>query len=156
MKRKIKRTNKPTAKPVMGRPRTPIDWPDAEYLASIQCTCKEIAGSFGLTDDTLMSRCKDELGITYSEWYKLHSEGGKSSLRRSMWKMATAERPNPAICIWLSKQHLGMRDSFEEERPQLSPTFILWGDQRIELGYNEVKPTQVIDIESQTEDEEND
>lgn len=148
-KQKLKRPAMPGA----GRPRTPINWKDAEYLASIQCTCKEIAGSFGLTDDTLMSRCKDELGVNYSEWFKLHSEGGKSSLRRSMWKMATAERPNPAICIWLSKQHLGMRDSFEEERPQLSPTFILWGDQRVELGYNEVKPTQIIDVESQTDEQ---
>jgi hypothetical protein len=30
-----------------------------------------------------------------------------------MWKMATNERPNPAMAIWLSKNYLGMRDNVD-------------------------------------------
>lgn len=98
-----------------GRPYAVIDWKLAEKLAYIQCTAVEIAATLGIDDNTLVAACKREFKLTFSEWYKKHSENGKCSLRRSMWKSATSERPNVAMQIWLSKNYLGMKDTIEQE-----------------------------------------
>jgi len=110
--------NKPRKKPGPtkgngGRPLITIDWDLAEKLAHIQCTAVEIAATLGIDDDTLVAACKREKKLTFSEWYKKYSSNGKCSLRRSMWKMATGDRPNPTMAIWLSKNHLGMTDNVE-------------------------------------------
>ena len=101
-----------------GRPYKDVDWALAEKLAYIQCTAVEIAATLGIDDNTLVNACKRENKLTFSEWYKKHSENGKCSLRRSLWKMATSEKPNPAIAIWLSKQYIGMRDRIDEVSDQ--------------------------------------
>lgn len=98
-----------------GRPYAVIDWKLAEKLAYIQCTAVEIAATLGIDDNTLVAACKREFKLTFSEWYKKHSENGKCSLRRSMWKSATSEKPNTAMQIWLSKNYLGMKDTIEQE-----------------------------------------
>ena len=106
-----------------GRPIIPINWNVAETLARIQCTGEEIAAVLGIHYDTLQERCKKEFKLTFPEWFKRFSDGGKSSLRRSMWKMATGERPNAAMAIWLSKQYLGMKDNAifdDENKPKLT------------------------------------
>jgi hypothetical protein len=98
-----------------GRPKAIIDWKLAEKLAYIQCTAVEIAATLNIDDETLTNACKRENKLTFSQWYKKHSENGKCSLRRSMWKMATNEKPNPAMAIWLSKNYLGMKDTIEQD-----------------------------------------
>lgn len=91
-----------------------IDWKLAEKLAYIQCTRAEIAATLSIDEDTLQAACKRENRLSFSVWYKKHSENGKCSLRRSMWKMATNEKPNPTMAIWLSKNYLGMTDFLEQ------------------------------------------
>jgi len=97
----------------MGRPLVPIDWPLAEKLAKIQCTAKEIASVLNINPDTLADRCKRDHELTFSDWFKKHSDGGKASLRRSLWNMATGDRPSAAVAIWLSKNYLGMSEKIE-------------------------------------------
>lgn len=123
-----------------GRPPKPIDWEEAAKLAYIQCTAAEIAAWFKISPDTLSLRCEKDNGETYSEWYKKHSENGKSSLRRSLWKLATGPKPHATIAIWLSKQYLGMRDQLPEitdQRPVIiksrNGTTVQLGTQKVEL-----------------------
>lgn len=97
-----------------GRPYKFIDWELAKKLARIQCTAVEIASTLEVDDDTLVAACKRDNRQTFSEWYKKHSEYGKCSLRRSMWLMATNDKPNPAMAIWLSKNYLGMKDNIDQ------------------------------------------
>lgn len=99
----------------MGRPLIAINWELAEKLAYIQCTGEEIAATLSINYDTLERRCRTDLGMRFTEWFKKHSESGKCSLRRSLWKMATSDKPNPALAIWLSKNYLGMKDFFEQD-----------------------------------------
>lgn len=115
-----------------GRPLAVINWELAEKLAYIQCTAVEIASTLGIDDETLTNACKREKKLSFSQWYKKASEHGKSSLRRSMWKMATKENPNPTMAIWLSKNYLGMKDNvdayklkFDDEADSVSTDSLL-------------------------------
>lgn len=96
----------------MGRPRFFMDWDLFDRLAYMQCTLEEIAFGVGCSADTVEACCKREREMTFSEYYKKRSAGGKVSLRRAMWKNAV-ENNNTGMQIWLSKQHLGMTEKVE-------------------------------------------
>ena len=88
----------------MARPKFVIDYVAVEKLANIQCTQQEIATFLGCSVDTLQ---RDE---KFCGLYKKGKENGKMSLRRIQFKIA---EKNPTMAIWLGKQYLGQRDSFD-------------------------------------------
>lgn len=92
-----------TAKRSVGRPRKELDEEKIKALAAIQCTMTEIAAVMGCHIDTLRDN--------YSNVIKEGQENGRMSLRRSMFK--SAQGGNVTAQIWLSKQHLGMKDKIE-------------------------------------------
>lgn len=92
----------------MARPRKEIDWADVEKLCALQCTQEEVAQFCQVTVDTLNSRCKDEQGMSFSEFFDLKRGTGKVSLRRAQWQLA--HKGNATMLIWLGKQYLGQRD----------------------------------------------
>lgn len=87
-----------------GRPRKEIDMKLVESLANIQCTQEEIACVVGCSVDTLTRQ------PGFAEIYKKGKETGKSSLRRTQWKLA---KTNTTMAIWLGKQYLGQTDKIE-------------------------------------------
>lgn len=91
----------------MARPRIEIDYNEVIKLCNIQATAEEICYVLGISEDTLDRRLKEKYNMGYAEFYKRHSAVGKISLRRNMFKMAET---NATMAIWLSKQHLGMRE----------------------------------------------
>lgn len=140
MGRKPRDPNKPNEKygPKKGeggRPRTFIDWKEAEKLASINCTAAEMGTWFSLDDETISLRCLEDNGLTFTEWFKKHSNGGKRSLRRRMFT-AALEEGNTTMMIWLSKQHLDMKDKIENNSDftfKKTPTIkVIFGDESTE------------------------
>lgn len=87
-----------------GRPKIEIDMGLVEKLANIQCTEEEIASVLGCSVDTLARQ------PSFAEIYKKGKEFGKSSLRRTQWKLAQS---NTTMAIWLGKQYLGQTDKVE-------------------------------------------
>lgn len=87
-----------------GRPKKEVDMELVEKLANIQCTQEEIASVVGCSVDTLAAQ------PDFSEIYKRGRESGKSSLRRTQWRIAQS---NAAMAIWLGKQYLGQTDKVE-------------------------------------------
>lgn len=87
-----------------GRPRKEIDMELVERLADIQCTEEEIASVLNCSVDTLARQ------PSFAEVYKRGREMGKSSLRRTQWKIA---QNNATMAIWLGKQYLGQTDKVE-------------------------------------------
>jgi hypothetical protein len=85
----------------------PIDWKIFEKLCNIQCTAVEMAAFLEVDNHTLYDRTKREYGEEFPEVYKRFSQGGKCSLRRMQWQLASK---NVAMAIWLGKQHLGQRE----------------------------------------------
>jgi hypothetical protein len=95
----------------MGRPLKPIDWKKVELMCQIACTEQEIASINEVCIDTLYDRCLSEHGVTFSEFFKKHSDGGKMSMRRAQFKKAL--EGNPAMLIWMGKQMLGQKEQME-------------------------------------------
>ena len=87
-----------------GRPKFQIDYETVRKLASIMCTEKEIASFLGCDERTLQ---RDE---EFCRIFKEGKETGKMSLRRMQWKLA---EKSYAMAIFLGKQYLGQRDTYE-------------------------------------------
>ena len=87
-----------------GRPRKEVDMGMVERLAQIMCTEDEIAAVMAIDKSTLRRQ------PTFDEVYKKGREVGKSSLRRTQWRIA---QNNAAMAIWLGKQYLGQTDKVE-------------------------------------------
>lgn len=100
-----------TAKRGRGRPHIAVNVKMLRALAEIQCTLAEMAAVLGVSVDTLTRN--------YAEIIKSGQESGKSSLRRSMFK--AAQGGNVTAQIWLSKQHLGMKDKTEFSGDRAEP-----------------------------------
>lgn len=103
-------------KPKIGRPEKEINWKEFEDLCHLQCTQSEIASVFHIHHETLIRRVELKYEEPYASAYKKFADGGKKSLRRMQW--AQAEK-SCAMAIFLGKQYLGQRDTFDT--PQLSP-----------------------------------
>lgn len=91
-----------------GRPKIQIDFETVNKLCKIQCIGEEIASILGISYDTLELRIKSDYSMSFTEYYKKESAGGKASLRRMQWK--AAEKGNPTMLVWLGKQYLQQTD----------------------------------------------
>lgn len=85
-----------------GRPRKVLDKKILQDLAEIQCTKVEICKILDCDKSVLQH---EEYASIIEKGY----EEGKKSLRRALFYTAT-KKLNATILIWLSKQHLGMRE----------------------------------------------
>jgi hypothetical protein len=98
----------------MGRPEKDIDWEKFEELCHIQCTHDEIASMCHVAKSTLYERAEKHYGLDFPTVYKRFSEGGKCSLRRTQFKISNKSTP---MAIWLGKQYLGQKDSYDYDKP---------------------------------------
>lgn len=94
----------------MARPRKEIDQKQFENLCGLQCTKEEICGFFDVTDKTLESWCRRTYKKGFSEVFSQKRGKGKISLRRHQFRLA---EKNANMAIFLGKNYLGQRDSFE-------------------------------------------
>ena len=123
----------------MSMPEKKPDWKLIAELCKIQCTRQEIYATVNITDKTIDKHCKIDHGMSFSEFYEQNREGGRSSLRRSQWKMA---QNTPSLSIWLGKQYLGQRDQQQHE-VNVQPVTIKYDlDEEEELPTPPPPPTQ--------------
>lgn len=95
----------------MARPEIPIDWKTVDNLCKIQCTGEEIASVLNVSYDTLERRIKKEFNQSCADYIAEKRQGGKASLRRAQWKLATEDKGNATMLIWLGKQYLNQKDT---------------------------------------------
>lgn len=120
--------------PQGGRPHTDVDMDQVIECCKHLCTKEETAAICRVSADTLDLRLKDlNPPMSWTEFYDQHASDGKMSLRRALFDSALGKdrktikgkivriEPNITAQIWLSKQHLGMKDrnevGFDPERP---------------------------------------
>ena len=87
-----------------------------ESLCGIQCTKEEICAVLNVSEKTLNAWCNSEYGKNFSLVFAEKRDFGKSSLRRTQWKLA---EKNPTMAIFLGKQYLGQKDNVEVRSEQL-------------------------------------
>ena len=87
---------------VVGRNKTVVVPEEAEDLASLGCTDRDIANWFGIKEDTLR--------YNFAELLTKGREHLKISLRRAMLKNACVQM-NAAVQIFLAKNMLAMSDN---------------------------------------------
>jgi len=97
----------------VGRPRKEIDYISLDKLCSIQCTGEECAGFMDVSYDTLDRHLKEDGHVSFADYFKKKSSGGKISLRRTQWK--SAMDGNVTMQIWLGKQMLNQKDNSRQE-----------------------------------------
>ena len=99
-----------------GRPKKQIDQRTFEKLCGLQCTLNELCAFFECQDDTLNKWCKRTYGKTFSDVFAEKREIGKISLRRIQFQHA---EKNAAMAMFLGKQYLDQKDSFENKEIKL-------------------------------------
>src|SRR4051812_38212893 len=97
----------------MARPKLQIDWDNVDKLCGLQCNEVEVAQFLGVSVDTLARACKREHNVSFAEYFAQKRGVGKIALRRAQWQ--TAQKGNPALLIWLGKQHLDQKDKSQHE-----------------------------------------
>ena len=95
-----------------GRPPITIDWKEFEQLCFLQCSLREVAAWFRVTERTIERKCHEHYSETFVDIYNKKKVGGLISLRRNLFKQA---ENNPACAIFLAKNLLGMADKQEME-----------------------------------------
>jgi len=106
-----------------GRPKINIDFEDLDQLLALQCTLEEVAFFFNVSPDTIQRRVRNIKKMTFSQYFKLKSAGGQTSLRRQQF--AEALNGSVPMLIWLGKQYLGQKDKKETEITELKPIKVL-------------------------------
>ncbi len=91
----------------MGRHRKEVDLEKVENMASFACTQEEIALECGF-ERTLFHSRRD-----VREAYTNGFNKAKTRLRVAQFKAATAG--NTTMMIWLGRQYLGQKESFDAE-----------------------------------------
>jgi len=115
----------------MARPK--IVWTEKQYktlegLCAIQCSILEIENVLDIRHETLDRLCRehykdaDGKPMRYSQVYKKYSETGKTSLRRTQFKMAEHSVP---MAIFLGKQYLGQSDEVRANVEVTEPVKII-------------------------------
>lgn len=90
--------------------RKQIDQKTFEGLCAIQCTQSEICAVLDVDFKTLQRWCRDTYKEEFSTVVKKKSDVGKSSLRRTQFRLA---EKSSGMAIWLGKQYLDQVDRFE-------------------------------------------
>lgn len=108
MAKKKPQTQKPKNKG--GRPKVEIDVVMLAKLGESMLPVESIATIMGCHKDTIYERFSDIL--------QRAREGRKKSLSMVMWEKALIDK-DTKMMIWLSKQHLGYRDTQPDEAQQI-------------------------------------
>jgi hypothetical protein len=115
MKRKggPKKSTKEDGKPLkkkMGAPRKEIDTEKLYALAQTLLPVETIAIVLGCNPDTIYANFSDIL--------QMGRQNRKTSLSQVMWHAALVDK-DTKMMIWLSKQHLGYKDTMPEQAAQV-------------------------------------
>ena len=92
------------------------DRENVRKLAAMFCTVQEIAAFIGCHIDTIYEN--------FSEALRDGKEKGKCSIKHAMFQKAVYEKDTKML-IWLSKQHLGMKEPRAVDDEQKDPVFYL-------------------------------
>jgi DNA-binding CsgD family transcriptional regulator len=90
--------------------KKPLDLNILRKMAEQQCTVNQIANVLDCHVDTIYHQASDIL--------RIGKDTGRATLIANMWEKANIEK-DTKMMIWLSKQYLGMKESWPEQPSQV-------------------------------------
>lgn len=99
----------------MGRPPKQLDWDVFEKLCGLQCTQQEIADFFNIHVQTLVIKIEIEYNESFPTVYRIYSNCGKVSLRRTQFALA---RRSSQMAIRLGELWLDQKASTDVISPK--------------------------------------
>lgn len=100
-----------------------IDWQAVGEMLQAHCDGAGIAETMGIHSDTLYRRCKEDLGVSFSEFAAAKKAEGKNLLR--MKQFETAMGGDRSMLIFLGKVLLGQKETAPDVTIS-SPLFTGW------------------------------
>lgn len=100
-----------------GRKKIQLDTKQAEIFGYFKATYETMADYLGVSIDTIRDRMQE--GNEFSNAYKKGFSGMKMKLSEA--QLQTALKGNATLLIWLGKQYLGQKDSFEDNTKEHKP-----------------------------------
>ena len=85
-----------------------VPWNKFDEMAEAGSPQTEICAVLGLSVDTLERKCKEDKGMSIAAYMQQKKSILKSNLRKN--QLMLAQEGNPAMAIWLGKQHLNQSD----------------------------------------------
>ena len=102
-----------------GRSLLTIDWDTVGKLLEAQSPTVDIAAELGVSTRTLYTRCKRDLGMSFSALSQQKKAKGRSRLRAAQFKAAM--EGNPTMLIWAGKQYLGQTEKLQHSGDSNQP-----------------------------------
>lgn len=102
-----------------GRPAVPVDLNQVSELAQLGCSEADIAAVLGMSQRTFQRKKKASKKIGEA----IEIGHGKMRFQLRMYQLQAAKKLNPALLIWLGKNHLGQSDKIEMKTDALPKGF---------------------------------
>ncbi len=110
----------------MGRPKAHIDWNEVGRLLQAGCDGVQCAAYFGIDENTLYNRSKEDNNISFSDFLRQNRYKGDALIHAKQFECALKDK-DKAMLIWLGKQRLGQRDKQEiEQNVTLDPIQLIF------------------------------
>ena len=103
-----------------GRPLIAINWKQVDQMCAIHCTGDEQAAILEISYDTLNRACKRDKKMSFADYFRQKSAGGKMSLRRRQY--SEAMEGNTTMLVWLGKNWLDQTDKQEVKQEVVNTT----------------------------------
>lgn len=97
-----------------GHPPIPIDWEKVDSLLVAGCKGTEIAGYFGIHEDTLYSRCVQEKSMVFSAYARIKYAKGDGIIRAVQYEVAVKKKDR-SMLQFLGKTRLKQGDLDSEK-----------------------------------------
>jgi hypothetical protein len=112
----------------MARPKAHIDWDEVGRLLQAGCDGVQCAAYFGMDNETLYNRCKDDLGMGFTDFLRQNRQKGDALLYAKQFESALKDKDR-GMLIWLGKQRLGQREKQDiDQTIKTEPIQINWPD----------------------------
>lgn len=95
----------------MAQPKVEVDWKILDALLQFKVTLNYCSEYLGVSNDTIQRRCKEEKGVSFSEYHELKLQRTAVKLQQKAIEMALAG--NATMMIFSLKNLAGWSDKID-------------------------------------------
>lgn len=95
-----------------GRPKLEIDWEKVDLFLEAGCSGAQVAHNLGFDPNTLYARCKEDKGISFTDYSAHKNSKGEAELTVHQYLKAIGktDKGDNTLLIWLGKTRLKQKE----------------------------------------------